>query len=355
MVDWLKELIAAGKAIHQDIKVRPGEWSESWVTNEQVQRPTSYEVDWPRFAKWRTDVVHFIYVAIPPNHPSRDLIKAFSSLQNGKSELEWGIAQLESIDHGVQSNRLKLAVRHNPSEELHQMQQVASPYDVFLSYSSIDKDRAREVVETLEKHGLTCFLAEDSLRAGDEFSNEIREALIGAREVWFLASKNSNKSDWVQRELGAAWGLKKHIVPLLYQCAIENLPASVSDRHAIDFDKHEVLIERLLLRRRALNASQSVLSPAAAELLVAATQAPTFEKQDGPTIVMHESNPFFIRVGKQDFGVGNARVAATYKAAWKELLNAGLLERTSGKMHALTEEGWRIADQLAKADTSKAS
>ena len=118
-------------------------------------------------------------------------------------------------------------------------------FDVFLSYSSLDKDEAREIDSAVRQKSKTCFLAEKTLKPGDLFKDKIRDALTGSRQVWILVSPKSIKSDWVQREVAAAWALKKRIVPILLRCSSADLPEILSDTHAIDFHKVASLISEL--------------------------------------------------------------------------------------------------------------
>jgi hypothetical protein len=107
--------------------------------------------------------------------------------------------------------------------------------DVFWSYSTRDKDEARDIDEALRKSGKSCFLAEKTLKPGDKFKEEIRSAIAASKEVWILVSPNSIQSTWVQREVSAAWALQKRIVPVLLRCGPSNLPDILADMHAIDY------------------------------------------------------------------------------------------------------------------------
>ena len=89
-------------------------------------------------------------------------------------------------------------------------------FDVFLSYASTDQIEADQIYEAIERAGGKVFLAGKNLRPGDDFAEEIRNALWSSREVWLLVSPNSLKSDWVISEWGAAWALRKRIVPILF-------------------------------------------------------------------------------------------------------------------------------------------
>ena len=116
--------------------------------------------------------------------------------------------------------------------------------DVFLSYSTHDKDKAREIHGALAKAGKNCFIAEKSLQPGDKFQDEIRDALEVAKEIWILVSPNSIRSAWVQREVAAAWALKKRTIPILLRCSPSDLPDFLADTHAIDYHKIGAHIQR---------------------------------------------------------------------------------------------------------------
>jgi len=72
-----------------------------------------------------------------------------------------------------------------------------SIYDVFLCYASADFPRADTLRNALRQAGLRCFMAEKTLEAGDLWSEEIREALVGAREMCILCTPTAVKSEWV--------------------------------------------------------------------------------------------------------------------------------------------------------------
>lgn len=90
-------------------------------------------------------------------------------------------------------------------------------YDVFISFSSENKKAAEYIEKILSSLGCTCYLSGQRLRGGDLFPEHIRESLVSSREFCLLYSKKSRKSSWVNTELGAAWGLGKYIVPILYE------------------------------------------------------------------------------------------------------------------------------------------
>jgi len=115
-------------------------------------------------------------------------------------------------------------------------------YDVFLSYSSHDKDEARKIYGKVGQVGKKCFLAEKSILPGDTFTDKIRDALNASKEVWILLSPASIKSAWVTRERDIAWGLRKLIVPILLRCSHADLPDILKNTHAIDYHNIDSLI-----------------------------------------------------------------------------------------------------------------
>lgn len=96
-------------------------------------------------------------------------------------------------------------------------------YDVFLSYADGDRDVAAELKEALESEGLRCFVAEKDIRAATVWENEIRAALLGSKRILLLLTPRSVNRSWVLVETGAAWALKKELIPALVQIYPDDL------------------------------------------------------------------------------------------------------------------------------------
>lgn len=93
---------------------------------------------------------------------------------------------------------------------------------VFISHASEDATAAGRVAEflhaTLKFRPDEVFCSSDAdpaIAAGVEFEREILTALRSSSVVIFLISPFSLSSLFCVMELGAAWGLKKRIVPVL--------------------------------------------------------------------------------------------------------------------------------------------
>jgi hypothetical protein len=111
-------------------------------------------------------------------------------------------------------------------------------YDVFVSFSSQDGGHAERLAEEIRKAGGTPFLAAKDIAAGDDFAERIRDALEASGELWMLVTPHSLTSEWVMSEWGAAWALRKRIVPILLRCAPQQLPDRLQRLQCIDY--HQV-------------------------------------------------------------------------------------------------------------------
>jgi formylglycine-generating enzyme required for sulfatase activity len=85
--------------------------------------------------------------------------------------------------------------------------------DIFLSYKSEDRQRAKIIAEALEQHGYSVWW-DRIIPPGKTFDEVIEQELEVAKCVIVLWSKESVKSDWVKNE--AREGARRHIlIPVL--------------------------------------------------------------------------------------------------------------------------------------------
>jgi len=184
-------------------------------------------------------------------HPEAD--RFYIKLNPAEKELtEWEKDLVKSGSYYIK-NILKLSERKKREYETWQKiemediyrkrkQEIDYSYDVFLSYSEKDHSIATMVHEKLTNENCRVFMAPKSLNPGEDFAERIRNSLLGSSELWVVVSPNSLTSEWVITEWGAAWVLKKTIIPILHRCDIPQLPERLRRVQSIDVARIDELI-----------------------------------------------------------------------------------------------------------------
>jgi hypothetical protein len=98
------------------------------------------------------------------------------------------------------------------------------PYDVFISYSTRDKNVADALCATLESRKIRCWIAPRDVRAGTEYPAAIIQAINNSRILVLVFSKEANGSSQVMREVERAVSKGIPIIPL----RIENVEPTES-------------------------------------------------------------------------------------------------------------------------------
>lgn len=97
-------------------------------------------------------------------------------------------------------------------------------FDVFISYSRADyQDAEKNIIEgnvvskikkALDDNKISYWIDEDGIYSGDNFAPVIGRAIKESSVFVFVSSVNSNSSQWVQNEVGAANHYRKPIIPI---------------------------------------------------------------------------------------------------------------------------------------------
>ena len=98
-------------------------------------------------------------------------------------------------------------------------------YDVFISYSRkdyMDDDKKiiipgnaiSAITEALDQNNITYWIDREGIKSGQEFKDEIIEAIGRAKVFLFVSSINSNASQWTRSEIFEAYDSKKYIIPI---------------------------------------------------------------------------------------------------------------------------------------------
>jgi TIR domain len=74
-------------------------------------------------------------------------------------------------------------------------------WDVFISYSLLDKEWAAKLENDLTSRGLKVFRDVTRITAGDIWEKTLQTALVQSRHLVVLWSDNARNSDWIQSEL----------------------------------------------------------------------------------------------------------------------------------------------------------
>lgn len=90
-------------------------------------------------------------------------------------------------------------------------------YDVFISYSRKDSEIAGKIHKALDEAGISCFIDLEGISGGADFPAVLSEAIMGAKVLLFVASKNSYASEFTQKEITFAVSKKgsSFIFPLI--------------------------------------------------------------------------------------------------------------------------------------------
>lgn len=109
------------------------------------------------------------------------------------------------------------------------------PTRVFLSHSSDDTTLAQKIRDLLFRRlGFQVFMNED-LSAGENWQSKLRKQLESADAFVALLTPASVADSWVLQETGAAWALKKTIIPLVTRLELlDRFPIQLRSYPALD-------------------------------------------------------------------------------------------------------------------------
>jgi adenylate cyclase len=85
---------------------------------------------------------------------------------------------------------------------------------VFVSYASPDSALAGNLVESLERHGIACWIAPRDVKAGALYADAIVRAISGAKALVLVLSENAIGSSHVGKEVERACSKKRPIIAL---------------------------------------------------------------------------------------------------------------------------------------------
>lgn len=86
-------------------------------------------------------------------------------------------------------------------------------FDVFISYSSRQKNIADAICHVLEEHNIKCWMAPRDIPVGEKYAAVITRAIKESKLVVLVFSEMSAVSPWVESEINIAFSNRKPILP----------------------------------------------------------------------------------------------------------------------------------------------
>jgi hypothetical protein len=121
---------------------------------------------------------------------------------------------------------------------------VAEEIKAFISYSSLDKEIASVLQETLSYYKIVSFLAHENIEISQEWETRIINELQETNFFICLLSKNFLKSPYCLQETGIALILKKPIIPLSLDKTVS--PGFISKCQSKSVTKESLSIEDII-------------------------------------------------------------------------------------------------------------
>ena len=105
---------------------------------------------------------------------------------------------------------------------------------VFISHSHEDVEMATRLSDTLGSLGMVPFLAHSDIIGGELWKETIRNKIVECDVLAALLTNNFRKSEFTEQEVGAAWVLKKPVLPLYTS---DGMPSGfIADRQYVKYD-----------------------------------------------------------------------------------------------------------------------
>ena len=116
-------------------------------------------------------------------------------------------------------------------------------FDVFLSYSSANKDLASEIYELLNNNKHCVFMAEKDIKPSTNWDDMVKSAMKNSRKLFVLMTPESIESDWVKSEAFTAEILDYPILPILLQVNEKQIPDRLKKYKCVNFHEKDLIVE----------------------------------------------------------------------------------------------------------------
>jgi hypothetical protein len=136
--------------------------------------------------------------------------------------------------------------------------------NIFISYSTRDRDVAQTLCEALEHRGFGCWIASRDIGPGENFQVSIVHAIRAAKVMILVFSANSSKSEEIKKELVLAGQSRLVVIPVRLEDVTpdEAFAYELAIRQWIDlFDDWERALQRLVRQLEAIVGVTRTLAP----------------------------------------------------------------------------------------------
>ena len=123
------------------------------------------------------------------------------------------------------------------------LKQTDYKWDVFISHSSNDKEKVREIVSKLKSEGLKVWLDEEQIDIVDNVLEKIEEGLKYSNYIIASLSPSYGKSSWCQGEYRPIMNGeisrtdKKRVIALVIEdVKFDDIPVILRDKYRVDYN-----------------------------------------------------------------------------------------------------------------------
>jgi len=133
--------------------------------------------------------------------------------------------------------------------------------NVFISYSSVEIEKAHFIASVLEKNKISVWIAPECIPAGSNYTREIPKAIRGCDVFLLLLSDHAQDSFWVSAEVETALKNEKVVIPFVIEnCSIrDEFDFMLSRYQRIEaYDKQAEALESLVRRIKGITNNRTV-------------------------------------------------------------------------------------------------
>ena len=136
---------------------------------------------------------------------------------------------------------------------------------IFISYNSKEFGEAMWLKGVLEKNGLSCWMAPQSIPGGSNYAKEIPKAIKECRIFVILLSKKAQESIWVSKEIDLALSAGKVIMPYMIEsCQLMDQ----FDFYLSDVQRYEAFMNRSMAIKKMVQEIRAILGISQSEVVI---------------------------------------------------------------------------------------